>query len=325
MVRHFCGRQHPDLGLCQRGQATRLDPAAIGWAGATPSSYVTEEAFERIAKAILEDVDSAVADGGLDAVYLDLHGAAVAQHVPDCEGELLARVRAGWARMVPIVASLDLHGNVTPRMLEQADALVAYRTYPHVDMAVTGARAATLLKRRLQLGHRLTPTPCGCRILFRSTRKALLPSLGRTFVCRLAGAGRATPGVPEFLPGFPASDFDDCRPSMWPTPIPKRRPKPQPIFALQLMAQDPRNGRLTYASPKPPLNTPWHWRKTPAFRWWLPTPKTTQARVATANTTGMLHALINTGAGQRYPQVVVGMLFCPRQPRARARLAWAPN
>ena len=81
----------------------------------------------------------------LDAVYLDLHGAMVAEHIDDADGELLRRVRSSSARDLPIVASLDFHANVSPLMVEQASALVAYRTYPHVDMASAGARALRAL------------------------------------------------------------------------------------------------------------------------------------------------------------------------------------
>ena len=62
--------------------------------------------------------------------------------------ELIDRIRALVGPQVPIVASLDLHANVTERMLRVADGLVAYRTYPHVDMAQTGAKAAELLVLR---------------------------------------------------------------------------------------------------------------------------------------------------------------------------------
>jgi microcystin degradation protein MlrC len=123
----------------------QLLPSA--WAGATPSSYVTQDAFERICSAILEDVRSALVQG-LDGVYLDLHGAAVADNADDSEGELIARIRAVVGPQVPIVASLDLHANVTARMLQLSDGLVAYRTYPHIDMAETGERAAIAPERR---------------------------------------------------------------------------------------------------------------------------------------------------------------------------------
>src|SRR6516225_8070559 len=100
--------------------------------GASPSAHVTEDAFERIVKVMVDGIKAA---GPIDAVYLDLHGAMVTQHLDDREGEILARVRRVIGKDIPLVASLDLHANVTPEMVEHADALIAYRTYPHVDMA----------------------------------------------------------------------------------------------------------------------------------------------------------------------------------------------
>ena len=109
------------------------------FAAATPSAHVTDDAFERIAKAMIDGLASA---GKLDAVYLDLHGAMVTEHLDDGEGEILARVRKVIGNDIPLVVSLDLHANVTPEMVEHADALIAYRTYPHVDMADTGRACA---------------------------------------------------------------------------------------------------------------------------------------------------------------------------------------
>ena len=95
-------------------------------------------------------VDGIAAAGPLDAVYLDLHGAMVTEHLDDGEGEVLARVRKVIGKDVPLVASLDLHANVTPEMVEHADALIAYRTYPHVDMADTGRASAKHLALMLK-------------------------------------------------------------------------------------------------------------------------------------------------------------------------------
>jgi microcystin degradation protein MlrC len=111
----------------------RLLPAV--WAAATPSAYVTENAYETVAAMIVEGLAQA---GPLDGIYLDLHGAMVPEHLDDGEGELLSRVRAAVGDGVPIIASLDLHANVTEAMLRHADMLIAFRTYPHVDMADTG-------------------------------------------------------------------------------------------------------------------------------------------------------------------------------------------
>jgi microcystin degradation protein MlrC len=117
------------------------------WCSAPPSAHVEREAYERVAGAILEDL---AAQMPLDGVYLDLHGAMVAEHYEDGEGELLRRIRALVGDRVPIVASLDYHTNMTPEMVRYASAMVGYRTYPHIDMAATGGRAALLLDRLLR-------------------------------------------------------------------------------------------------------------------------------------------------------------------------------
>ena len=99
----------------------------------------------------------------LDGVYLDLHGAMVAEHLDDGEGELLRRVRERVGPDVPVVASLDLHANMTREMLRHADALVCYRTYPHIDMAETGQRGRVLATGCT--ARRAPVAPCAsCRI-----------------------------------------------------------------------------------------------------------------------------------------------------------------
>ena len=78
--------------------------------------------------------------GPLDGVFLELHGAMVAEGFDDAEGELLRRVRAVVGPDMPMAASLDPHANMTAAMVAHADVLVPYRTYPHVDMKPAGAR-----------------------------------------------------------------------------------------------------------------------------------------------------------------------------------------
>src|SRR3954453_4486191 len=122
------------------------------WCAASPSAHVTKDAYERVARSIVDGVRAA---GAIDAVYLDLHGAMVAEHMDDGEGEILARVRNVIGPDLPLVVSLDLHANVTPLMVEQSDALIAYRTYPHIDMADTGRAAAKHLALLLRSGRKL--------------------------------------------------------------------------------------------------------------------------------------------------------------------------
>ena len=105
-----------------------------GLLGAADSSRIVCEFLESLANA-----------GPVDAAYFALHGAMAAEGEDDPEGLLLSESRKILGDDVPIVASLDLHAILTDRMLECSDALVAYQTYPHVDFAQTGARAANLL------------------------------------------------------------------------------------------------------------------------------------------------------------------------------------
>lgn len=118
-------------------------------ATANPSGRVDDEAFERVAGAIVDAVQ-----GGCDLVLLDLHGAMVTHAFDDAEGELLRRVRAA-APHVPVAVALDLHGNVSPAMAAHADAIVGFKTYPHVDMFETGAHAARLGWTMQASGRRL--------------------------------------------------------------------------------------------------------------------------------------------------------------------------
>ena len=83
--------------------------------------------------------------GKVDAIYFSLHGAMGAEGEPDPEGYLLKEVRAAFGPDIPIVISLDLHGILTDRMIRQVDGLTIYQTYPHMDFADTGERAARLL------------------------------------------------------------------------------------------------------------------------------------------------------------------------------------
>lgn len=201
----------PVGGFIQAAQRYGWSLQPVIWAGASPSAHVTEDAFERIAGEIV----AAARAGGFDAIYLDLHGAMVAEHADDGEGKLLARLRAAIGPDVPLVASLDLHANVTQRMLDAADALVAYRTYPHVDMAETGVRAAELLQPLLAGGRRwhaaarrlpfLIPINGMCTML--EPARGLYAALGE-----LEAAGVVSL---SFAPGFPAADFPECGPVIW--------------------------------------------------------------------------------------------------------------
>ena len=110
----------------------------------TSGGPLAQSAWKKIAAELLEAVKTA---GAVDGVYFCLHGAMASETEMDPEGWLLAETRRIVGESIPIVISLDLHGILTDRMLEQSDAIVAYHTYPHVDFFETGQRAAKLLIR----------------------------------------------------------------------------------------------------------------------------------------------------------------------------------
>jgi len=115
-------------------------------ANPNPSGIVTDDAFEQITAMILGAVDT---KGPIDGVLLFLHGAMVSDNYEDAEGEFLARLRRRLGTEVPIVVTLDLHANVTQLMADNANALIAYRTYPHIDYYERAWQGAELLRRAM--------------------------------------------------------------------------------------------------------------------------------------------------------------------------------
>lgn len=105
---------------------------------ANPSGRVKADAYKHIADTIV------AAAAGCDAVMLDLHGAMVAENTDDGEGSLLTRVRQALPH-APIAVAFDLHGKMTPEIVNNADVIVSFKTYPHIDMYETGAHAGRLL------------------------------------------------------------------------------------------------------------------------------------------------------------------------------------
>lgn len=124
------------------------------WA-ATPSGPVEHSAFEAFCAETAAELRQAFDHGGVDAIFLCLHGAMTTEREEDCEGALLARLRGvRGAEHLPVLGVFDLHANFTARMAALADGLVAYRENPHIDARDASVRAARLLARVLRGGVR---------------------------------------------------------------------------------------------------------------------------------------------------------------------------
>lgn len=213
MLAAIRGKKLPAAGAIEVLEAAGAEPVPILWCMATPSAHVTEDAYERIAGEIVAAIGSA---GKLDGVLLELHGAMVAEHLDDGEGEMIARVRRIVGPHVPISVPLDLHANVTARMVAEADYLDLYRHYPHIDMAETGARAARALLDMIRTGRRpakafrqldfLIPINGGCTHFdpARELYERIMPALERE--AGLTGLSLAM--------GFPQADIHDVGPSV---------------------------------------------------------------------------------------------------------------
>ena len=200
----------PVAGFVEAAQQADYALVPLVWASANPSGPVTEDAFECYWWLLSRSLDEA---GPLDALFLDLHGAMVTEHLMDGEGELLRRLRAKLGRDLPILATLDFHANVSKDMVKLSDALLVYRTYPHVDMSETGARAVALLPRLLA-GERfarsfrtlpyLIPMPWQSTLADPMVRLVRLSDALESQGCVAA----------SFVPGFPLADVPDCAPSV---------------------------------------------------------------------------------------------------------------
>jgi len=201
----------PAAGFVQEARSLHHQLLPLTWCSAQPSSRVTRDAYERISALLLDDLR---AHGEVDAVYLDLHGAMVAEHVDDADGEILRRVRDAVGPAVPVVASLDFHANLSPQMARAATALVSYRTYPHVDMAETGARAARVMHDVLR-GARVTSCLEQADFLIPLTSQSTLAEPMLSLMAQAAEAERPPLLSVCLAPGFPAADVADCGPSVY--------------------------------------------------------------------------------------------------------------
>lgn len=176
--------------------------SAGAWPAAPPDTATTAELLRRLERAL-------AAAPQLDGILVNLHGAMVGAGASDMEAEALRRIRAHFPD-IPVMAVLDLHANFSAEACAWCDAVVGYRTYPHIDMAACGRETAALMRRALagerfvtaygKLGHLTTPLAQGTDA--EPMRGLLQRADARTSA---AGAERVT-----LLPGFPYSDVSRC-------------------------------------------------------------------------------------------------------------------
>lgn len=190
------------LDLAAKAGAEVITPVA---AWANPSGPVDAEAYERICEAICREVAK-----GCDAVLLDLHGAMVVDgRTDDGEGTLLEKVRA-LAPRTPIAVSLDLHANVSERMVRNCDIITGYKTYPHIDQYVSGQLAGSLLLRMMKGEIKPVMTWGNAPILAQTLRQNTAEGAMKDFVEAARAAERNGLLAATAFGGFQMADIHDA-------------------------------------------------------------------------------------------------------------------
>jgi microcystin degradation protein MlrC len=302
----------PIGGFIQASERQGHTLLPVIWTAASPSAQVTEDAYERI----VGEIVAAAGEGGFDAIYLDLHGAMVAQHVDDGEGELLARIRAKVGPSVPVVASLDLHANVTERMLASADALVAYRTYPHVDMADTGARAERLLVRLLDERKPLARAARRLPFLIPINGMCTMLEPARSMYEALGTLEQGPVVSLSFAPGFPAADFPECGPVIWGYGEEASAVRDAVDSLYDMMLRNEAQWAVPFLSPDAAVAEAIRLSATAQKPVVIADTQDNPGAGADSNTTGMLRALLDNGA----QDAALGLIWDP-EAAARAHAA----
>jgi microcystin degradation protein MlrC len=202
----FAGAPHEVGGFLAGLEAAGIEAVPLFAARATPSGPIAAAAHARLLERMVAQLERA---GPLDGVLAAAHGAAVAEGEADADGRWLGMLRRRLGPRRPLVATLDLHANLSPGAVAACDAIVAYRTNPHLDQRERGEEAAALLGRALRgearptlaAAHPPLAVPIDCQ-------ETAAPPCRAPF--ELAGELRGRPGVlgASILLGFPYADVE---------------------------------------------------------------------------------------------------------------------
>lgn len=184
-------RRYPFLPDWQFRDRTDVTWLPCLHARALPGGPVTSDAYATMKAELLDRIRTVLP---LDGFYLDLHGAMFVLGMEDAEADLASAIRSLVGPACRISASLDLHGNVSARLVEQGDLFTAYRLAPHDDAVETRERACANLLHCLDTG--ILPLRAWTRlpIILPGERTSTLVEPGRTVYARLSQSD-AVPGV----------------------------------------------------------------------------------------------------------------------------------
>ena len=205
--RHFASAHHEVRGFFDGLARAGLEAVPIFAARAYPFGAIEASAFDRLVRLMLDELQLA---GRLDGLLVAPHGATVAESYPDADGHWLSLVRQAVGPQMPIIGTLDPHANLSPQMVAATDALMSYRTNPHIDQEQRGAEAAELMARTLRGEVRPTQAACFPPMAINIERQCTFEPPLSAVVTEFETA-RATPGVlaASLMLGFPYADVTE--------------------------------------------------------------------------------------------------------------------
>ena len=134
-------------GFYQASRDLDFEIVPLMFAQTGPLGTITSDAFERILGEILDLIEN---NGPFDAILLDLHGAAVSEEFHDMDGEITRRVRNLVGPEIPVGINLDMHANVSKKMVDNTDITTVYQTTPHLDADERGYHCAELIYKTVK-------------------------------------------------------------------------------------------------------------------------------------------------------------------------------
>lgn len=153
LIRDALAEAHHEVGGFFGGLAdAEVEAVPLFAARALPSGTIQARDFKFLVDELLETVRNS---RPLDGILVAPHGATVSEQFPDADGYWLSELRAAVGPELPIIGTLDAHANLSPLMVDSCDALISYRTNPHLDQRERGIEAANLMVRTLR--HEITP------------------------------------------------------------------------------------------------------------------------------------------------------------------------
>ena len=191
-------------GLAQSG----IETAPVFAARALPFGAVSADAFDMLLDMMLQGLSDE--EECLDGLLVAVHGAMVAEQIPDADGYWLTKCREVLGPKKPIIGTLDPHGNLSESMVAATDAVISYRTNPHLDQRERGVEAAMLMARTLRGEVKPTQAAAFTPLIINIERQRTSDYPCRELY-RMAEERRRNPGVlsTSVMLGFPYADVPE--------------------------------------------------------------------------------------------------------------------